>query len=279
MRWVVAKIGTELLITETGEREGSYPQIIMWRQLGINKWAEIRVCWCWPRPGLWLVRSGLIPASDWLIISLARVIIKTLATIGNNETNQSSDCESLAVCVTDEPNVSISSVLRSSSHPDSAETRPSGSQWGRRGGPHVSGLKARLLSEYNCCFHFHEKLLALELGREIENQTLLLSPDSDHCKYCPSRVLSHHKLQTAVSPQLKRDVWGLELQPRVFTKRLIVSLGSRLLLNGGSTYPRYFVLLKTLRVPREADPHTLQQRGHFDVFWLVEGLIAVLSLV
>ena len=27
MRWVVAKIGTELLITETG-REGSYPQII-----------------------------------------------------------------------------------------------------------------------------------------------------------------------------------------------------------------------------------------------------------
>ena len=36
---------------------------------------------------------------------------------------------------------------------------------------------SRLLSEYNCCFHFHEKLLALELGvrqrREIENQTLL----------------------------------------------------------------------------------------------------------
>ena len=134
------------------------------------------------------------------------------------------------------------------------------------GGVVYTSRGSRLLSEYNCCFHFHEKLFALELGREIENQTLLLSPDSDHCKYCPSRVLSHHKLQTAVSPQLKRDVGGLELQPKVFTKRLIVSLGSRLLLNRGSSYPRYFVLLKTLRVPREADPHTLQQRGHFDAF-------------
>ena len=125
----------------------------------------------------------------------------------------------------------------------------------RQGGLHTS-RGSRLLSEYNCCFHFHEKLFALELGMEIENQTL--SSDSD-----PLQILF---MKNIVSPQtancgescgLKRDVWGLELQPRVFTKRLIVSLRSRLLLlNGGSSYPRYFVLLKTLRVPREADPHT-----------------------
>ena len=138
---------------------------------------------------------------------------------------------------------------------------------------------SRLLSEYNCCFHFHEKLFALELSRRGNRKPdAALGPDWEHCKYCPSGVLSHRKLQTAVSPQLKRDVWGLELQPRVFTKRLIVSPGSRLLLNGGSSYPRYFVLLRTLRVPREADPHTLQQRGHFAAFWLAYGLNAGLLL-
>ena len=41
------------------------------------------------------------------------------------------------------------------------------------GGVVLTSQGSRLLSEYNCCFHFHEKLFALELGREIENQTLL----------------------------------------------------------------------------------------------------------
>ena len=141
MRWVVAKIGTELLITETGERgfisTNYHVTTAGHQQMGWDTGVLTT-------PGLWLVRSGLIPASDWLIISLARVIIKTLATIGNNETNQSSDCESLAACVTDEPNVSISSVLRSSSHPDSAETRPSGSQWGQ------AGWSTRLRAQGSC---------------------------------------------------------------------------------------------------------------------------------
>ena len=65
------------------------------------------------------------------MIIMLRVIIKTLATIGNNETNQSSVCESLAAeCLMSSfPMTQLRVLITSGSSGDTA----SGSQWGQAG--------------------------------------------------------------------------------------------------------------------------------------------------
>ena len=78
-------------------------------------------------------------------MSLAMVIIKTLATIGNNETNQSSVCESLTACVTGCLMSSFPILITSGlcGDTDIAITMETEQELGdRQGGLHVLGLKA-----------------------------------------------------------------------------------------------------------------------------------------
>ena len=51
---------------------------------------------------------------------------------------------------------------------------------------------SRLLSEYNCCFHFHEKLFALELGGELKTR---------RCSQARRRTLQILSIRSFVSPQ------------------------------------------------------------------------------